>query len=406
IPAEFDDNAIVIIRECAFKAGLLNDRYSQNLRFITEPEAAAIHCMKSLKEHNLSVGAKFMVVDCGGGTVDLTIRQLLEGEKLSEITERSGDYCGGSFVDQEFLKFLERKVGSSAISFVRENHYCQLQYMIQEFCRKVKMKFTGVQSEFENIELELDELCPVLEQYCKGEYRDNMEEVDWTINLKFDDVKKMFDPVIERITRLIDSQLRSCDNDCSTLLLVGGFSESKYLQLKIKEKFSKKVQLISIPPQPVTAIIKGAVQYGLREEIVSTRVLKWTYGTDIARKWQQNDPIDKRRDDGLIIAFERLAKRGTQIAVDEKVHRAFLACDKTQRKMGLDLYVTPQDDAKFCDENGVKTIGKWSIELPDSLNDNDRSILYTMVFGNVEIQVTALNSGTKELFKTSFDLDM
>ncbi len=97
-----------------------------------------------------------MVVDCGGGTVDIKTRKLLEGESLSEITERIGDFCGSSFVDQEFLKFLERKVGSSAIISVKENHYGQLQYMVQEFCRIVKAKFTGVESDFETVELKLD----------------------------------------------------------------------------------------------------------------------------------------------------------------------------------------------------------------------------------------------------------
>ncbi|CAB4491807.1 unnamed protein product [Rhizophagus irregularis] len=345
IPAEFDDNAILIMRECAYKAGLLKDQFARNVKFITEPEAAAIHCMKSFKEHNLSVGANFMIVDCGGGTVDLTTRQLLEGETLSEITERSGDYCGGSFVDQEFLKFLESKVGANAISKVRENHYCQLQYMVQEFVRVVKMKFTGDPSGYEDTELELDDICPVIKQYCKGEYLDKMEEVEW-------------------------------------------------------------IKLISIPPQPVIAVIRGAVEYGLREEVVSTRVLKWTYGTDVARKWRDGDPIDRRLGDGRIIAFERLVKRGTQVNVNDKVYQSFISYDATQRRMGLDLYVTPQDDAKFCDDPDVKTLGNWSVELPDSTNDDDRSILFTMIFGNVEIDVTAYNSGTEAMFDTKFNLDM
>ena len=97
-----------------------------------------------------------MVVDCGGGTVDLTTRQLLEDERLSEVTERCGDYCGGSFVDIEFLKFIGQKVGSSALRLVRDEHYNQLQYMVQEFCRTVKTKFTGVKSEFKTFDLELD----------------------------------------------------------------------------------------------------------------------------------------------------------------------------------------------------------------------------------------------------------
>ncbi|CAB5390982.1 unnamed protein product [Rhizophagus irregularis] len=155
VPVEFDHTSIAIMRECAFKAGLLKDQYSRNLRFITEPEAAAIHCMKFLNE-NLSVGETFMVVDCGDNTIDSTTILFLEDEELNIMTERSRNDCGDNFIDQEFLKFLELKVGSTTINLVKENHYDQLQYVLKEFYRKVKMDFTGIQSEFHPIDLELD----------------------------------------------------------------------------------------------------------------------------------------------------------------------------------------------------------------------------------------------------------
>ena len=97
-----------------------------------------------------------MVVDCGGGTVDLTTRQLLDDNKLSEITERTGDYCGPSFVDQEFIKFLGRRIGNSAIELFKKNHYSQLQYMIQEFCRRVKIPFTGQKKDFKPFDLDFE----------------------------------------------------------------------------------------------------------------------------------------------------------------------------------------------------------------------------------------------------------
>lgn len=84
-----------------------------------------------------------MIVDCGGGTVDLTTRQLLVDYTLGEITERMGDFCGSSYVDKEFIKFLERKVGKSTIENLKNNHYRQMQYLIQEFCRRIKLPFTG-----------------------------------------------------------------------------------------------------------------------------------------------------------------------------------------------------------------------------------------------------------------------
>ena len=72
-----------------------------------------------------------MIVDCGGGTVDLTTRKLLKGNQLGEITERAGDYCGSTFIDNEFINYLRRKLGNNAIDLLEQNHYGQMQYMIQ-----------------------------------------------------------------------------------------------------------------------------------------------------------------------------------------------------------------------------------------------------------------------------------
>jgi len=107
-----------------------------------------------IHDHDLSIAfnsnqslfftpATFMIVDCGGGTVDLTTHRLLEDDKLDEIVVRKGDSCGGSFVDEEFLSFIGKKVGNSALEEFRKDHYGQLQYLVQEFCRRVKIPFTG-----------------------------------------------------------------------------------------------------------------------------------------------------------------------------------------------------------------------------------------------------------------------
>jgi molecular chaperone DnaK (HSP70) len=96
-----------------------------------------------------------MIVDCGGGTVDLTTHKLLDDDKLEEITVRKGDFCGGSFVDQEFLNFIGQKVGNSALEAIRKDYSSQLQYLVQEFCRRVKIPFNGKESDFTPVELNL-----------------------------------------------------------------------------------------------------------------------------------------------------------------------------------------------------------------------------------------------------------
>ncbi|CAJ0641576.1 713_t:CDS:2 [Entrophospora sp. SA101] len=190
-------------------------------------EAAAIHCMNKLNELNLKTGAKYLVVDCGGGTVDLTVRKLLSDDRIAETTERSGDFCGGTYVDDEFLKFLESRVGKSAMNMLKEKHYGQVNYLIHKyFCPVIKIPFTGEKSKFKDIELDIQRKCPAIMQYVTGSEREQLSDEDeWIIDFDFDTVKSFFDPVINKILRLIEIQLSKCP-DCSVMFLVGGFTAS------------------------------------------------------------------------------------------------------------------------------------------------------------------------------------
>ncbi|PKC52584.1 hypothetical protein RhiirA1_481183, partial [Rhizophagus irregularis] len=132
VPTGFSDQAKAIMRECIYEAA----------------EAAAVYCMKVLKEHNLdTVGTNFLIVDCGNSTVDLTTWQLLENDQLGEKIIRASGFCGGVYVDKEFLAFIERKIGPTVLTLLQENRYGELLYMVQEFCKKVKCLFTGNKEE-------------------------------------------------------------------------------------------------------------------------------------------------------------------------------------------------------------------------------------------------------------------
>ncbi|CAB4491839.1 unnamed protein product [Rhizophagus irregularis] len=82
VPAEYSEKEKAIMRECAHNAGLISEGDSLLLQFTTEPEAAAIYCMDKLREYDLTIGTTFMIVDCGGGTVDLTTRKLTDNKRL------------------------------------------------------------------------------------------------------------------------------------------------------------------------------------------------------------------------------------------------------------------------------------------------------------------------------------
>src|SRR5437764_11475594 len=149
--------------------------------------------------------ATYLVVDCGGGTVDLTVRRLLSNDRLAETTERTGDFCGGTYVDDEFLKFVEDKVSRTAMDLLKKKHYDQVNYMVHKyFCPEIKIPFTGEKSEFKDIELDIERKCPALKQYVTGSNKDKLENDEWIIDLGFNTVKSFFDPVVNKILRLIE----------------------------------------------------------------------------------------------------------------------------------------------------------------------------------------------------------
>lgn len=53
----------------------------------------------------------FMLVDAGGGTVDVTVHKIDNG-KLKEVVPPSGDAWGSGKVDEEYGTFLERLFGT------------------------------------------------------------------------------------------------------------------------------------------------------------------------------------------------------------------------------------------------------------------------------------------------------
>ncbi|POG64101.1 hypothetical protein GLOIN_2v1678543 [Rhizophagus irregularis DAOM 181602=DAOM 197198] len=417
IPAEFSETAKAIMRTCAFDAGLIKKKYSTNLQFTTEPEAAAIYCMKkNLNEQALAQpGTNFMIVDCGGGTVDVTTRKLLNEGQLGEITERAGDFCGSTYVDVEFIKYLRKILGNEAMDLLENNIVGQRQYLIQQFCKDCKFHFTGEDRDY-CYTLDIDETIPILKDYVTNNHvREGLEENDWTIDIDFATVKSIFEPVIQRILKLIKGQLRNSQEPCSAMFLVGGFSESKYLQKRIKQEFQHIVKLISVPVLPTAAISRGATMYGLsissnlnnignNRRVISSRILKYSYGCDMWKKWEHGDPIDRRTPEGFIAKFKRLAKRGTTMGIDQEVTVNRVPIFENQDNMITKIYYTREYDAEYCDDPGVMPLGDLIVDLPGE--GFNRRILFGLTFGKMEIIATSRDKQTGQSYRTTFKFNL
>jgi len=110
IPAIWTDEARQFMSEAARKAGLTKTR------LVLEPEAAALYVIgktlefdiKSRTTAQLQVRKKYIVADLGGGTVDMCVHEILEGDQLRELYHATGAYTGGTKVNKKFPKFFKK----------------------------------------------------------------------------------------------------------------------------------------------------------------------------------------------------------------------------------------------------------------------------------------------------------
>ncbi|CAM6113939.1 unnamed protein product [Calypogeia fissa] len=101
VPAIWNDAAKQTMLNCSQRAGLVQGRLCTDknasahpITIVLEPEAASVFCQLKLKESQFRKGSKFLVVDAGGGTVDLVVHEKVDdsGVRVKEVACSTGDF--------------------------------------------------------------------------------------------------------------------------------------------------------------------------------------------------------------------------------------------------------------------------------------------------------------------------
>src|SRR5437764_7220168 len=100
----------------------------------------------------------------------------------------------------------------------------------------VKLLFTVNKDDYKTFELDLDEVCPVIKQYVSNNKKEQLEDDEWIVELKFENVKRMFDPVVKRIIKLIRDQLDHSDA-VSAMFLVGVLVNLNIYKIEFMKNF-------------------------------------------------------------------------------------------------------------------------------------------------------------------------
>ncbi|KAL2685560.1 hypothetical protein Neosp_006660 [[Neocosmospora] mangrovei] len=119
VPAIWPHYARQRMKQAAKMSGILQPRSGGEtvLRFISEPEAAALATLKDLsKRSTVEAGDTIVVCDAGGGTVDLISYRIESTQPfiVKECAKGDGGLCGGIFLDENFINLIKRKAPPGA----------------------------------------------------------------------------------------------------------------------------------------------------------------------------------------------------------------------------------------------------------------------------------------------------
>ena len=247
--------------------------------FVYEPEAAALFCQYDfLKQQNLYDYEKsYLVVDCGGGTVDIAAHKMTRKQGKNPIIEElappSGDECGGFAVNDQFELLLQRILKISTDTFLKLKENCSVKWnkMINDDFEKSKLHVNPKKPVSLTVNIHKiirKEILTITGKNIEDLIHTyNNKDVEWdededAIVLHYPIVLQLFDTVLDKIYSLIDKLLTRQDCQCVTaVLMVGGFANSKLLFEGIKTRLNKYYPHVGTfcSSDPTFSVVKGAV---------------------------------------------------------------------------------------------------------------------------------------------------
>ncbi|KAL7766495.1 hypothetical protein ACKLNR_004411 [Fusarium oxysporum f. sp. zingiberi] len=252
-----------------------------HVHLVSEPEAAASYALHDLDMNGLDAGDTIVVVDAGGGTVDLISYTILSTKPILEVQEAapgSGALCGSTFLNMRFSKFLQSKLGKEE-GFDDEI----MAEALDVFENKVKRQFA--------LNVEPDETYNIPVAGLANNKSLGISRGRFA--LKASDVNKIFEPVVLEVIRLVKDQITASNVPVQAILLVGGFGSSNYLKERLRAAIDSSVRIMQ-PPNAWQAIVQGAVLKGLAQSSpdcavvkVENRKARKHYGTEWSVRWDE-----------------------------------------------------------------------------------------------------------------------
>jgi hypothetical protein len=354
------------------------------------------------------------IIFISGGTVDITVQEVLHDNNLRELHKASGGAWGGTKVDEQFLQMIVKVVGDKVMQkFKCESKSDELD-LLQEF----EMKKHVIRP---NLNRKICFRIPIaLLNAFKEEYHEELTKsiketyLANSMNLvkggklmvNMDMLGKLFSTVSDSIiNHLQDILSNPLCRDVDTILMVGGFSECLMIQEALKSSFPQKN--VIVPEDAGLAIVKGAVLFGHNPATIVSRKAKYTYGIKTTRDFIEGDPRDKKLNvDGCAKCkdvFDKHVEINQTVKVGEALNsQIYYPLHQNIKEVLVPVYTSTDYNPSYTTETTCDYLGKLVVPLQGpSVKDN--AIVVQMTLGGTELEVEAVEKTTKKRLTATFD---
>jgi molecular chaperone DnaK len=268
VPANAHSNQRFMTEEAAQAAGF------KVLGVVNEPSAAAIEFgYRSSDERKGKAGSGLLIYDLGGGTFDVSLVTLREGENIVEASDGLPNVGGDDF--DEILAHIATVIASPMPHLTM----FERRKLLDE-CREKKESLNPntrkVTIDFERV-------------------RQGMKEVSIPVDVYYERCR----PLIESTREVVDRLLKTyADGELDTLYVTGGGSELPAVGRVLRETFGRKVRR--------SAYMRSASAVGLAIRAAAE-------ADPLRDQFTQNFGIWREADSGGTIVFDLIFPRGAPL---------------------------------------------------------------------------------------------
>ena len=284
---------------------LLQHDIIADLFMVSEPEAAAQYALASLGEKGrLRKGEVFVLLDAGGGTVDVTTYEVTSStgplRLKGEMVKAEGALCGSSFINQRYAKKLMDKLEGEDFFGGGELLKSTVDGIVSNWEVDGKPDVDFGNRKIKGLTL----FIPGLKENQEKNFGKNSRLL-WTEQ----EIKDIFEPSLQGSQELLERQLDMASDKgfvVSKVIVVGGFGESLPLQSRLKSLVASKpnvngnkIDIIWPDRFPTSAVARGAALRSLNKDDGPTRHSRASFGFLRTEQYNAGNPLPEYLEAGV-----------------------------------------------------------------------------------------------------------